>query len=160
MEQRRGQPGVCGLCVHVLDRFSSITLDVCVCQERLCNTAAATYYLQFGTDGLNDAPECSGRGVCDYTSGICKCFKVRTPSVWLSLVLFLCVDASCACRATLVWTARPPLLWRVAHPQPLAARSRERKPCVRVRACVLHVRNLLPPCLSPSPAHAVVVWVV
>jgi len=44
-------------------------------QARQCNTAASTYYLQFGSDGLNDSPECSDRGVCDYTSGICKCFK-------------------------------------------------------------------------------------
>jgi len=44
-------------------------------QLRLCGTSASTYYLQLGSDGLNDFPECSDRGVCDYTSGICNCFK-------------------------------------------------------------------------------------
>ena len=33
------------------------------------------YYFQFGSNGVNDAPECSDRGLCDYTSGVCKCFK-------------------------------------------------------------------------------------
>jgi len=33
------------------------------------------YYFQFGANGVNDSPICSDRGLCDYSSGTCKCFK-------------------------------------------------------------------------------------
>jgi hypothetical protein len=42
-----------------------------------CATTDATdwWYIQVGSVGINDSPECSDRGVCDYSSGVCKCFK-------------------------------------------------------------------------------------
>jgi hypothetical protein len=42
-----------------------------------CATTDATdwWYIQVGSAGINDSPECSDRGVCDYSSGVCKCFK-------------------------------------------------------------------------------------
>ena len=43
--------------------------------RRVAASAKDYYYFQFGSNGVNDAPECAGRGLCDYTSGVCRCFK-------------------------------------------------------------------------------------
>jgi len=36
------------------------------------------YYIQFGSDGLNDRPVCADRGVCDSSSGQCGCYAGYT----------------------------------------------------------------------------------
>eukprot|EP00567_Pseudictyota_dubia_P001767 CAMPEP_0197465406 /NCGR_PEP_ID=MMETSP1175-20131217/64520_1 /TAXON_ID=1003142 /ORGANISM="Triceratium dubium, Strain CCMP147" /LENGTH=906 /DNA_ID=CAMNT_0043001419 /DNA_START=60 /DNA_END=2780 /DNA_ORIENTATION=- len=46
--------------------------------SRVCASSSAErskIYVQIGSVGLNDSPECSGRGICDYGTGICRCFK-------------------------------------------------------------------------------------
>ena len=43
--------------------------------NRKCNTY---YYAQVGTNGINDMPTCSGRGLCDTAKGLCKCFNGYT----------------------------------------------------------------------------------
>ena len=44
-----------------------------------CGTNGANmYYIQFGTNGLNDRPSCSDRGVCDASSGECSCYAGYT----------------------------------------------------------------------------------
>jgi hypothetical protein len=41
----------------------------------VCASATQYWYIQLGSTGVNDSPECSDRGLCDYSSGTCKCFK-------------------------------------------------------------------------------------
>jgi hypothetical protein len=41
----------------------------------VCTSAQSYWYIQLGSVGVNDSPECSDRGLCDYSSGTCKCFK-------------------------------------------------------------------------------------
>lgn len=39
------------------------------------DTVNARYYVQIGSEGINDFGTCSDRGVCDEDTGECKCFK-------------------------------------------------------------------------------------
>jgi hypothetical protein len=49
--------------------------DQRLCASQAANAKDAKYYIQIGSQGLNDSPECSDRGICDYGSGTCRCFK-------------------------------------------------------------------------------------
>jgi len=45
--------------------------------KRSCvdNSVNSNYYVQLGQEGINDFVTCSDRGVCDESTGQCKCFK-------------------------------------------------------------------------------------
>merc|ERR1712146_537495 len=59
------------------DNFTKLPDDL---DKRVpCGTNGANmYYIQFGTNGLNDRPSCSDRGVCDASSGECSCYAGYT----------------------------------------------------------------------------------
>lgn len=60
---------------HVLNfaLYLSGGLDL---DTRQCGSSNSNswYYLQTGSDGINDSPECSDRGVCNRNNGRCECF--------------------------------------------------------------------------------------
>lgn len=56
--------------------LSTATTDGLDVSDRACDTSTNSYYyIQTGSEGINDFGECSDRGLCNRETGECECFK-------------------------------------------------------------------------------------